>query len=212
MIGTTRSSVGADVVRSLGATAAVVDVYDAPALLRAVADARPDLVIHQLTDLSGLDDPNRLPEVLARNARMRVEGTRNLVAAAVAARVRRIVAQSIAWVYAPGSLPHRESDPLLEAAAGATPAGVRALEDAVLGDPSLTGLVLRYGRFYGPGTGKDRPADDGLSVHVDAAASAALLAIDRGERGAYNIADVDRTVDCARARRELGWAASFRLS
>lgn len=211
VIGTTRSDAGADVLRTLGAAPVNVDVYDAPALLRAVSSARPEVVVHQLTDLAGLADPGRLPEALARNARIRREGTRNLVDAALAARVPRLVAQSIAWVYAPGPQPHSETDPLLDSAAGVTAAGVRALEDVVLNEFALTGIVLRYGKLYGPGTDKDRPVEDDLSVHVDAAAMAALLAIDKGRRGAYNIVEVDRVVDCRKARDELGWKPSFRL-
>ncbi len=211
VIGTTRSDAGADVLRALGAAPVIVDVYDAQALLRAVTSAHLDVVVHQLTDLAGLADPGRLPEALARNARIRREGTRNLVDAALAARVPRLVAQSIAWVYAPGPQPHGESDPLLDGAAGVTAAGVHALEDAVLHEAALTGIVLRYGKLYGPGTNKDRPVDDDLSVHVDAAAIAALLAINKGQHGAYNIVEVDRVVDCRKARDELEWEPSFRL-
>src|SRR5262245_15251515 len=93
--------------------------------------------------------------MLARNARLRIEGTANLVAAAIAAGARRLIAQAIALAYAEGPEPHAETDPLSsgESGPGATTArGVRALEQAVLGALEIEGLVLRYGRLYGPGT------------------------------------------------------------
>jgi len=214
VFGTTRSPERATLLKAMGAKPLIVDVFDAPALSHAVDDVRPGIVIHQLTDLASDSSPQFGPEVLTRNARMRSEGTGNLVAAAVAAHVPRLIAQSTAWAYAPGRLPHVESDPLERDAAAPrsiTVRGVVALEAAVLDNPDLDGLVLRYGRFYGPGTGADRPKDDRLSVHVDAAAQAALLAIRKGAHGAYNIAETDTEVSSEKARRELGWDASFRL-
>jgi nucleoside-diphosphate-sugar epimerase len=98
-------------VRGLGALPIVVDVFDAEAMAKAMLDARPDIVIHQLTDLSEVRDPATRPAALARNARIRDEGTRNLVTAARQAGARRLIAQSIAWVYAPGPRPYREDDP-----------------------------------------------------------------------------------------------------
>src|SRR5262249_17580417 len=95
------------------------------------------------------------------NARVRTEGTRNLVKAALAAATRRLIAQSIAWVYASGALPQKETDPLDLEAQGTTAvtvSGVMALESAVLNSPPLEGVVLRYGQFYGPGTGHESPA------------------------------------------------------
>ena len=194
-----------------GAEPVTVDVFDAAALARTVKAARPDVVIHQLTDLPQAFDPAALAAGSARNARLREEGTANLVAAAVAAGVRRVVAQSIAFVYAPGPVPHGEDDPLDAAPAQAvTVAGVQALERLVTGTPGIDGLVLRYGRFYGPGTWRSEPGEP-PTVHVDAAAHAAFLAVGRGAPGIYNIADADGAVSCARAERELGFAPGFRL-
>jgi nucleoside-diphosphate-sugar epimerase len=105
--GTTRSPEGAAGVRASGATPLVVDVFDASRLANAVAAARPEVVIHQLTDLPDRLDPSIVSDVSIRNARIRDEGTRNLVAAAVRAGARRLVAQSIAWLYAPGPPPSR---------------------------------------------------------------------------------------------------------
>jgi nucleoside-diphosphate-sugar epimerase len=210
VIGTTRSQLRAAALGAIGATPAVVDAYDAAAMARAVERAQPDVVIHQLTDLPDTLDPAKLVETLARNARLRVEGTRNLIAAAKAADVRRVIAQSIAFVYAPGPEPHEESDPLdTEGAGKVTAEGVAALEHATLHTPGLDGVVLRYGRLYGPGTWAPTP-NGRAPLHVDAAAQAALLALARG-RGIYNIAEEDGAVSIAKAVRELEFDPSFRI-
>jgi nucleoside-diphosphate-sugar epimerase len=207
--GATRSESGAAALAALGATAALVDVFDAAALERAVLVARPEVVIHQLTALNGPPPPT--PDRLAANARIRREGTPNLVRAARAAGARRLVAQSIAWVYAPKALPYREDDPLNTASGNVSIVqGVVPLEQAVLNAPGLEGIVLRYGQFYGPGTWSEKPA--GASpVHVEAAAYAAFLAIDHGRPGIYNIAEPGSEACSDKAVAELGWRADFRL-
>jgi nucleoside-diphosphate-sugar epimerase len=210
--GSTRSKANADVLRSLGADPVMVDVFDAAALSLAVAKARPDVVIHQLTDLPKDLNPREMGAAIVRTARIRNEGTRNLVRAAIAAGARRLVAQSIAWVYAPGAEPHAETDPLDagdDGESGINMQGVIALEDLTLKSP-LQGVVLRYGNLYGPGTPFDQPSSS-TPVHVDAAAYAALLAIDHGEPGIYNIAQPNKTVATEKARAELGWTPDFRL-
>ncbi len=100
--GATRSPDNGVFLRKLGARPVLVNVFDAERLATAVLEAKPEIVIHQLTDLSAIDDPARRSGALARNARIRDEGTRNLVAAARKAGARRLIAQSIAWAYAPG--------------------------------------------------------------------------------------------------------------
>jgi len=214
VVGTTRSAAKAETLRSLGIEPVLVDVFDAERLLRAMESARPDVVIHQLTDLPKKLDPRLMGEAIVGNARIRDEGTRNLVAAANALRVRRLVAQSLAWAYAPGPEPHAESDPLdagAQGARGTTVRGVIALEDWVLKSPPLEGLVLRYGQFYGPGSHADKPSNF-VPVHVDAAAYAAVLAIERGQPGPYNIAQSNVHVAIDKARTELGWSPDFRIS
>ena len=181
VVGTTRKPERAAALAAAGAEPVVVDALDRDAIHAAVAAARPDIVMHQLTDLAGRD--------FAANGRLRAEGTRNLVDAARAADVERIVAQSIAWIYAPGEGPAREDAPLdmdLPAIQG-----VLALERAVAELPHW--VVLRYGRFYGPGTWHAAdgahaeearagrfPATDEWDalVHVGDAAAAALAALD----------------------------------
>jgi nucleoside-diphosphate-sugar epimerase len=211
--GSTRSKANVDALRSLGADPIVVDVFDASALSRVVVSARPDVVIHQLTDLPKDLNPREMGAAIVRTARIRSEGTRNLVRAALAARARRVVAQSIAWAYAPGAEPHTETDPLdagAEGESGINLQGVIALEDLTLKSQPLEGVVLRYGQLYGPGTASDRPSNS-APIHVDAAAYAALLAIDHGDPGIYNIAQSNRYVATEKARAQLGWTPDFRL-
>lgn len=212
VVGTTRSPARAAALAAAGVTPVVVDVFDAAALARAVEQARPEIAIHQLTDLPPGLDPSRMAAAIAGNARIRIEGTRHLVAACLGAGVRRVIAQSIAWLYAAGTRPYAEGDPLDAAAEGSraiTVGGVVALERSVLDSPPIEGVVLRYGQLYGPGTGVDRPTGE-APVHVDAAAHAALLAIDRARPGIYNIAEPAGLVAIDKARRELGWDPAFR--
>jgi nucleoside-diphosphate-sugar epimerase len=196
--GLTRRASSAAALRSAGVTPVVADVYDAAALAAAVREAAPEVVVHQLTDLAEYDT--------AANARLRVTGTRNLVDAALAAGARRIVAQSIAWSYAPGDTPAAEDVPLDVATTDARRNGVRAvaaLEGAVREAPEW--VVLRYGLFYGPGTWyhpdglmADRaragqlPATGDVAslLHVDDAAPAALAALS-WPSGTVNVCDDD---------------------
>jgi len=213
IVGTTRSTSKADALRAAGVEPVVVDVFDAAALSRAVSAARADIVMHQLTDLPPGLDPARMAEGTLRNARMRREGTRNLVAAALAARVRRLVAQSIAWMYAPRPQQHGEDDPLDVHAAGTravTAEGVSTLEHLTVASPPIEGVVLRYGHLYGPGTGAD--AAEIPSLHVDAAAWAAVLAIEKVRNGIYNIAEPNAYLSTDKAQRALGFDPGFRLT
>jgi nucleoside-diphosphate-sugar epimerase len=211
--GTTRSAEKANSVAALGAEPMVVDVFDLPALARAVKAAAPQVVMHQLTDLPFAPDTARYGEGLERNARLRVEGTRNLVDAAKAAGVRRLVSQSIAFVYAPGEGTRLETDPLDLAATGArkrTVDGVVALEQATLEMPE--GIVLRYGFLYGPGTWFEDEKRSKPALHIDAAAQAALLTADKGAPGIYNIAEDDGAISSEKAKRDLGFDAGFRVN
>jgi nucleoside-diphosphate-sugar epimerase len=192
----TRREPAAAGLQAAGARPVVVDALDAGAVASAVAQARSDVLIHQLTDLSG--------GTLATNAELRRRGTRNLVDAALAAGVRRVIAQSIAWAYEPGEAPADETAALdLGAAAprDVTIGGVAALEGAVAEAPEW--VVLRYGLLYGPGTWY---APDGLVaerarkgelpagadvasfLHADDAAVAAVEAL-TWPSGAVNVCD-----------------------
>jgi nucleoside-diphosphate-sugar epimerase len=213
VVGATRSKDKAPLLREMGVEPVVVDVFDAQALRGIVADHRPEIVIHQLTDLPFALDAGKMTEALVRNARLRDEGTRNLVAAAVGAGAKRLIVQSISFIYADGPLPHREEDPLLpetHPVYGGTVTGVMSLERQALAAP-LEGVVLRYGLFYGPGTGFDAPIAPG-SVHVDAAAKATELALAKAVPGIYNVAESDGAVSSEKVRRILGWDAGWRAA
>jgi nucleoside-diphosphate-sugar epimerase len=205
VVGATRSAAKAADLQAQGVTPAVVDVFDAEALIDAVARACPTVVIHQLTDLP--KEFSQANMIVARpgNARIREVGTANLVAAAVRAGAERVVAQSIAFAYAPGSRPFRETA-VLDVA---TMPSVAKLEELVLGAP-LVGVVLRYGRLYGPRTWY-AVASGEAPVHVDAAADAARRAATHGSPGVFNIAEFDGTVSSEKAVQELGWDHSFRV-
>jgi len=124
------------------------------------------------------------------------------------------VAQSIAWMYAPGPLPHVEEHPLDLEAEGirrVSVDGVAALEHSVLAAAGLTATVLRYGQLYGPGTWNSGPKGT-CPVHVEAAAWAAVLALQHAEGGGiFNIAEDSPEVSSEKAKRKLGWNASLRL-
>jgi nucleoside-diphosphate-sugar epimerase len=192
----------------------VIDALDDRGWLAVMREFPPDVVIHQLTALPDVIDPAQLADVLRANSQLRIIGTANLMAAAKATGVKRVIAQSIAFAYAAGPEPRAETDPIAspdgDEPGAITAKGVRALESAVLNAPGIDGIVLRYGRLYGPGTWFDKPNGRG-PLHVDAAAHAALLAITRGAPGIYNIAEDDGALTVDKARRELGFDAAFRL-
>ena len=214
VVGTTRRIEAAHALAATGVDPVIVDVFDADSLRESVKAASPEAVIHQLTDLPKQDDPDALKRALPHNARLREVGTQNLVDACVAANVRSLIAQSIAFAYAPGRQPYDETAPLnLQAQdplAASSARAVQTLERLVLGGP-FRGVVLRYGKLYGPGTWTSTPPAGG-PVHVDAAADAARRAITRGAAGIYNVAEADGTVSVEKAARELGWSATFRTS
>lgn len=205
VVGTTRSAERAARLRALRVVPVVVDVFDRQALIEAVAAAGPEVVVHQLTDLPKRATPESMAAARPHNARIREVGTDNLVAAAVASGARRIVAQSIAFAYAPGPRPYSEEAPL----DAASYASVIKLEQLVLGS-GLEGVILRYGRLYGPNTWTAVPPAD-APVHVEAAADAARRAMTLGRSGVYNIAEDDGAVTSAKARRALHWRPEFRL-
>jgi nucleoside-diphosphate-sugar epimerase len=208
--GMTRSESKTEDVRRAGARAVVADVFDVDALGAAMEEARPEVIVHELTALPDRIDFRKADTYAATN-RVRTEGTRNLIEAARAAGARRLVCQSIAFAYRmDGEGLKTEDDPLLSEAAGAFGSGVSALremEAMVLGSDGLDGLVLRYGFFYGPGTyyaANGTSTDDvrrrrlpivgkGSGVfsfiHVDDAADATVAAVERGAAGVYNVTD-----------------------
>jgi nucleoside-diphosphate-sugar epimerase len=193
---TTRRAERLAALATLGADPVQLDALDREAVFSAIATAKPDAIVHQLTDLSGSS--------MAGNAPLRIHGTRNLVDAAKANGIDRMVAQSIAWVVEPGLDPATETTPLDPDPAeprASTIAGVRAMESAV--SELDQGVILRYGQLYGPGTWYARddrygdaaragtlPATPAIAtfVHVRDAARAAVAAL-AWPAGIVNIVD-----------------------
>jgi nucleoside-diphosphate-sugar epimerase len=204
--GLTRDPAKARALEAHGVRAIVGDVYDAAGLATAVRSTGPEIVLHQLTDLPQSRDDRADPKALERNARVRVEGTRHLVDAALQCGAKRIIAQSIAFAYAAGPEPHVESDPLDSQTRGS----VITLERLVLESPPLVGTVLRFGSLYGPGTWYDEPTGNAV-LHVDAAAWATMLAIERSASGIFNVAENGGYADSERARDVLGWTPELRF-
>lgn len=209
----TRSAERAGTLRAQGHDAVVCDAFDAPAVHAAVAAARPEVVVNQLTALSAPFNPRRYEAWVAGTNRLRAEAAPILVEAACAAGARRVVAQSISFISAPrGPLVTSERDPAWtdapEPIRGAVLCAL-ALERAVTAAAGLEGLVLRYGYFYGPGTAYGRDGEilaevrrrrfpvvgsgEGRFsfVHVEDAADATVLALSPGATGVYNVVDDD---------------------
>jgi nucleoside-diphosphate-sugar epimerase len=209
--GMTRRAERAEEIRAAGAEATVCDVFDAERLREVVAAAAPEIVVHLLTALPPRFKPRS--DYLAATNRVRTEGTRNLVAAAEGAGARRLIAESVAFFYAPeGDWVKDETAPLFSQAPGNFGEGLLALEDLesqVLGAENIEGLILRYGWLYGPGTYYARggslaedtrkrrspvvgPGTGVFSfIHVEDAADATVAAVERGDPGVYNIVDDD---------------------
>jgi nucleoside-diphosphate-sugar epimerase len=205
--GITRDPGKVAALEAAGVHASVVDVYDAAALREAVGAIAPEYVIHQLTDLPQSNAGGLTTEMMERNTRVRVEGTKNLIAAALEAGVRYVVAQSLITSYAAGPEPHVEADPLDAQTRGS----VIELERSTTQSSPLVGCALRFGLLYGPGTWYAEPF--GTSpVHVDAAAYATLLAIEQRAPGIFNIAEELGYASSARARALLGWTPAYRIT
>jgi nucleoside-diphosphate-sugar epimerase len=207
--GTTRSPARTGGIEAAGATAVVCDALDRDAVHRAVEAAGPQVVIHQLTAL-----PDRFAKLRKGSPdtnRLRTEGTRHLVDAAVSAGARRVIAESIAFLYEPsGPRIADEQSPVWPDAPepfGSMIGALRELERIVTTTEGIEGVVLRYGALYGPGTWYAPDGDmtmqvrkrrlpivgsgDGLNsfVHVDDAAAATVRAVAQGAPGVYNIVD-----------------------
>lgn len=196
VVGTTRRAEKTKQITAAGGQPVVADALDREAMFAALRAERPDVVIHQLTDLSERD--------FSGNSRLRIEGTRNLVDAALAVGAQRMIAQSISWVCVPGQGPSHEGEPLDLGAPpprGQTVSAVQSLEQAVAETPA--GVILRYGLLYGPGTWYSRDgliseqmrrgeiaATEGVAsfLHVADAAQAAVEALE-WSAGVFNIVD-----------------------
>lgn len=202
VFGMTRKKEKSELLQSLNVEPVIVDVYDEENLSKMIRKIGPHVVFHQLTDLPFGLPTEKMTQGRIDNEKIRDVGTRNLVASANEAKAKRIIAQSICFMYESGNKPFLESSPLASSA-------LREFENQILGG-SIEGIVLRYGLFYGPYTGFEKPMKKG-SVHVDAAAFAGLLAITHGKRGVYNIAENDGEVSITKSLSELKWDPEFRM-
>jgi nucleoside-diphosphate-sugar epimerase len=207
---TTRRPEKAELLRSMGAVPAVLDALDADAVMAAVQAARPDAIMNQLTELPPKYEPKKLGPWYEKTSRLRTDGTRHLLAAATATGARRFIYQSIAFMYSmKGPAVLTEDAPVAVNSPEPFGAAVRATvegEQLALETPGVTGVVLRYGQLYGPGTYFSREGHLGGEarrrrlpvigegngvmsfVHVEDAASAAVCALTRGS-GIYNVVD-----------------------
>jgi nucleoside-diphosphate-sugar epimerase len=200
-------------LHELGGVPVVADALDPEQVAEAVAGARPDVIVHELTAIGALD-MRHFDRDFALTNRLRTEGTDHLLSAGRAVGVRRFVAQSAVYgFYARiGGAIKREDDPLDPSPpreSREAMAAVRHLEEAVVGAQWTEGIVLRYGAFYGPGTSMARGEEqfelvrrrkfplvgDGGGVwsfiHVSDAAEATVAAVEHGSRGVYNVVDDD---------------------
>ena len=203
--GMTRSESKQAMLDELGAVPVVADALDPDQVAEAVGRAKPDVIVHQLTALAGRG-LRGLKRRVAMTNRLRSEGTDHLLSAGQAVGVRRFVAQSVALYARTGGPVKSEDDPVDLTPPGRQREAAAAmvhLEEAVLGAEWTEGIVLRYGGFYGPGTGMDEwfrkrrfpLVGDGGGVwsfiHIADAAEATVAAVEHGSRGVYNIVDDD---------------------
>jgi 2-alkyl-3-oxoalkanoate reductase len=212
--GMTRTPAKQDQIQRLGARRVVADALDPETVAQAVAEAEPEVVIHELTAIDAGSVRRSIDKAFAQTNRLRTEGTDHLLAAAKAAGARRFIAQSFAgWPYARIGGPIKtEEDPLDDSPpkqVRETLAGIRHLERAVTGAEGIEGLALRYGGFYGPGTSLGLNPDgeqiemlrkrrlpvvgSGAGmwslIHIEDAAAATAAAVERGAPGVYNVVD-----------------------
>ena len=212
VVGTTRAPEAAGLLRRLGADSVVVDGLDRSGVLAAVMAAQPEVVIHQMTGLTGVTNFKKFDDEFAVTNRLRTEGLDYLLEAARAVGARRFIVQSYGnWNYErTGTRAKTEDDPFDSdppATMTRTLAAIRYLESTVVDNDDIEGMALRYGNFYGPGAHIGEGGvfldqirkrrlpiiGDGAGVwsfiHYDDVAMATMLALDRGAPGIYNVAD-----------------------
>jgi nucleoside-diphosphate-sugar epimerase len=207
--GTARSAQKAEAVAALGATPAVVDGLDRDGMIAAITAAEPDAVVHEMTALSGLSDFRNVDAAFGPTNRLRTEGTDHLLAGARAAGVERVVVQSFGgWLLSDSDKPVlSEDDPLDGDPPAQLRSGQEAMRHAERAALDYGGTALRYGGFYGPGTGLAPGAEQWEMVqrrkfpivgngggiwsfiHVDDAASATLAVLEQDARGLYHVTD-----------------------
>ena len=215
VVGITRSEAKLGLIRELGATGVVADVLDPDQVARVVAEAEPEVIIHQLTALNRPFDTRHFDETFAETNLLRTEGTDHLLAAGRAVGVKRFIAQSYAgWpAERTGAAVKNEEapyDPAPPKGMRESLAAIQYLERTVTGAGWTEGIVLRYGGFYGPGTAMSPEGGAQIEllrerkfpvvgngagvwsfVHIADAAEATVAAVTSGRPGIYNIVDDD---------------------
>jgi len=212
VVGTSTSAEKLAALEAAGADGVVMDGLDRDSVDQAVASAEPEVVIHQLTALAAMTNLKKFDEQFTETNRLRTTGTDYLLAASIAVGAKRFIAQSYTgWPNErSGNRVKDETsplDPTPTANSTLTLDAIRYVEEAVTSATELEGLVLRYGSFYGPGTGLAKDGDllkmvakrrlpvvgGGAGVwsfcHIDDAASATVAAVTRGAPGIYNVVD-----------------------
>jgi nucleoside-diphosphate-sugar epimerase len=213
VVGTTRSAAKTGTLRALGAEPVIVDALDPDSVADVVARAEPEVVVHQLTALNGPVNMRNVKRMAAATNRLRTEGTDHLLAAARAVGVRKFLAQSNYAVLEPTGGPVVDENGRIQPNppkdTKESVDALRHLEEAVTGITWADGIALRYGGFYGPGTGIEAAPGAVMAglirkrrfpivgggggvwsmVHITDAASATVAAIERGKPGIYHVAD-----------------------
>jgi 2-alkyl-3-oxoalkanoate reductase len=211
VVGLTHTPGKADAIRQSGSEAAIVDGLNRAAVVEAVAAAKPDVIVHEMTSLAAANELRKFDQSFALTNRLRTEGLDNLLAAAKQAKTRRVVARNFCgWPYARDGGPVKSEDDPLDPEPPRelrrTLAAIRYREETLTASSEIDGIVLRYGAFYGEKTGLfDGPTIDQLRyrrvpligngngwwsfLHIDDAAAATAIAIERGAPGIYNIVD-----------------------
>lgn len=207
--GMTRSQEKVKFLEAIGVIPVIADIFNAEQIKEVISKISPNIVIHQLTDLPYGLNPAFMAQARINNARIRKEGTHNLIQA-LENRSCRLIAQSIAFAYIPdqpfydenSGLDLDSSNPILKLSAE----GIHSLEQQI-NDSSIDAVILRYGKLYGNATGS--MAAESCRLHVDAAAYAAYLAIENGQ-GTYQIVEDDLIYKNIKAKNELGFNSNYR--
>ncbi|OOF37760.1 hypothetical protein BKK48_00255 [Rodentibacter heidelbergensis] len=202
--GTTRSENKAKTLEEIGVTPVVVDVFNAPLLEKAVFDAKPDVVINELSSLpKGLKE-EEMAEGLKRDSRIRIEGTKNLVAAAEKAGVKKYIAQSFMY-YAPSDKAVTEEGAWYDendATYGESIKSIKSLEAQTLAG-KFTPVILRYGWIYGGKSGFDMAPEGYAGIHIDALVDATVRAVEANLNGVYNVAEEGPVVDSSKFKKAV---------
>ncbi|BFU60880.1 MULTISPECIES: NAD-dependent epimerase/dehydratase family protein [Rodentibacter] len=202
--GTTRSTDKAKILETNGVKPVVLDIYDVPAVEKAVLEAKPDVIISQLSSLpKGLKE-EEMTEGLKRDNRIRVEGTRNLITAAEKAGTPKFITQSFVF-YAPSEKAPNETAPLLDEndpVYGESTQAMKNLEAQTLAG-KFTPVILRYGWIYGGKSGFDAPIEGYSTIHIDPVVDATVRAVEADLNGIYNVSESSPFVDVSKFQKAI---------